>query len=392
MSTISNARSPLYYKSLGTGSVASIKWEIKIYTGTQTPVPSDIQYTIIKNTFEETILGNPYQIAPIEIGELVRDYLYTDYYTEAIDAVWLEVTATHYSGLNGTGSVVGSPATTTSLAFDGYTYFEEGIGARGSADPATSPYTPQLLQDNTTVYFIKGEDIKLPIFAESLATISFSIGGATSFWNAVDDYWETYDVSWANTTTVINISDDGNTNQKIQYVNITGTENLSDGEIITISNGVYSDITTITLREICELKYTPYRVIFYNKYGALQDLWFNKKSVENLNVTSTNYKRNIIEFDVLSGVDYSTYKHPNRRFDIVANETIQLSTGYIVESLNDPIKQLLMSESVWIDDGTNVYPVNVNTNSLQMKKSVNEKLIAYTLDFSFAFDKIQNVR
>ena len=51
-----------------------------------------------------------------------------------------------------------------------------------------------------------------------------------------------------------------------------------------------------------------------------------------------------------------------------------------------------MSESVWIDNGTDVYPVNINSSSLQIKKSVNEKLIAYTLDFNYAFDKIQNVR
>ena len=266
------------------------------------------------------------------------------------------------------------------MALDGFGYFEEGINPREQVNPVYDSYTPQLLQDNTDVYFIKGKDIKIPIFAESLATISYSAGGATSFWEAVDDFWDTYDVSWATTATTINITDNGNSNQKIQYVNITGTDNLSDGDTITISNTPFSYTTTITLKEICELKYNPYRVIFYNKYGALQDLWFNKKSVETINVTSSEYKRNVIEFaTTVPTEDYSIYKHSNRRFNVVANETISLSTGYVVESLNEPIKQLLMSESVWIDDGTEVYPVNVNTNSLQMKKGVNEKLIAYSL-------------
>ena len=78
MSNIINTRSPFYYKDSGSG-VASIKFEIKIYTGDQTPAPSTIQYTIIKNTTTPTT-GNPYAI--IEISELIRDYLYTDYYTE----------------------------------------------------------------------------------------------------------------------------------------------------------------------------------------------------------------------------------------------------------------------------------------------------------------------
>ena len=389
MSNIANVRSPLFTNPAlpSSGNYVRAEYEVRIWTGTSiTDKPATPTYTMTKYN---TSGDNQF---PLELSELVRDYIYTEYYTEAVDAVWVRFDAEYYRDTDPDGS----PSSTggkTWLAFDGYGYFEEGVNPRETPSPSAASYTPQLLQDNTTIYFIKGEDIKIPIFAESLASISYSTGGATSYWEAVDDFWDVYDVSWANTSTTIVISDDGNSNQKIQYVNITGTENLSDGDTITITNGVYTDTTVITLKEICELKYNPYRVIFYNKYGALQDLWFNKKSTESINITSSNYKRNIIEFaSSVPTSDYNIYKHANRRFDIVANETIQLSTGYIIEALNDPIKQLLMSESVWIDDGTNVYPVNVNTNSLQMKKSVNEKLIAYTLDFTFAYDKIQNVR
>ena len=388
MSSIANVRSPLFINpALGTSNTYTrAEFEVRVWTGDSvTDKPASPTYTLTKyNTSGDNLF-------PLELSELVRDYIYTDYFTEAVDAVWVRYDAEYFTAAEPT-----TPSATggkTWLAFDGYGYFEEGINPREAVNPATASFTPQLLQDNTTVYFIKGEDIKIPIFAESLATLSYSTGGATSFWENVDNFWQTYDVTWANTATTITITDDGDSNQKIQYVNITGTENLNDGDTITITNGVFSNVTTITLREICELKYVPYRVVFYNKYGALQDLWFNKKSVENINVTSSNYKRNIIEFNTsVPTADYSIYKHANRRFDVVANETIQLSTGYVIEALNEPIKQLLMSESVWIDDGTNVYPVNVNTQSLQMKKGVNEKLIAYTLDFNFAFDKIQNVR
>jgi hypothetical protein len=388
MSNIANVRSPLFMNpAFSSGNYVRAEYEIRIWTGDSiTDKPTTATYSLTKyNTSGDDLF-------PLELSELVRDYIYTEYYTEAVDAVWVRFDADYYRATDPAGSPSGTGGKTW-LAFDGYGYFEEGINPRETPSPSADSYTPQLLQDNTTVYFIKGEDIKIPIFAESLATITYTTGGASSYWEAVDDFWDVYDVSWATTATTITITDDGNSNQKIQYVNITGTENLSDGDTITITNNVYTDTTIITLKEICELKYTPYRVIFYNKYGALQDLWFNKKSTESINITSSNYKRNIIEFaSSVPTADYNIYKHANRRFDIVANETIQLSTGYIVESLNDPIKQLLMSESVWIDDGTNVYPVNVNTNSLQMKKSVNEKLIAYTLDFAFAYDKIQNVR
>ena len=382
MSTIINTRSP-YYISVGSDPLSSVEIGLYIWTGLVGARPASPEYTITKSEID----NDNYVI--FEISELIRDYLYTEYYTEAVDAVWVQ----YYYKIDG-----GSPTFPAALlAIDGYGYFEEGVNPRESSNPAilssVPSITPQLLQDNTTVYFIKGQDIKIPIFAESLATITYSTGGASSYWEAVDDFWDVYDVSWATTASTIVISDDGDSNQKIQYVNITGTENLSDGDTITITNGVYSYTTIITLREICEPKFTPYRVIFYNKYGALQDIWFDKKSTQTLNISSNSYNRNIMEFSSsVPTASYNVYKHAQRTFNVEGNESITLNTGFITEDLNEPIKQLLMSESVWIDDGTNVYPVNVSTQSLQIKKNINTKLISYTLDFIFAYDKIQNVR
>lgn len=388
MSNIANVRSPLFVNpALGSGTWVRAEYEIRIWTGTSiSDKPASPTYTMTKyNTSGDKNF-------PIELSELVRDYIYTDYYTEAVDAVWVRYDADYYRDTDPDGSPSAFGGKTW-LAFDGYGYFEEGINPRETPSPSADSYTPQLLQDNTTIYFIKGQDIKIPIFAESLASISYTTGGATSYWEAVDDFWDTYDVSWANTATTIIISDDGNSNQKIQYVNITGTENLEDGDTITITNGVYTDTTIITLREICEPKFTPYRVIFYNKYGALQDIWFDKKSIQTLNVSSNNYQRSIIEFSSsVPTASYSIYKHSKRRFNVEGTESITLNTGFITEDLNDPLKQLLLSESIWIDNGSNVYPVNVASSSIQEKTSVNDKLIQYTIEFTYAFDKIQNVR
>ena len=39
-----------------------------------------------------------------------------------------------------------------------------------------------------------------------------------------------------------------------------------------------------------------------------------------------------------------------------------------------------------------VLPIDINTESLTYKTSVNDKLINYTLTFDFAYDTINNVR
>jgi hypothetical protein len=42
------------------------------------------------------------------------------------------------------------------------------------------------------------------------------------------------------------------------------------------------------------VKFKPAKVSFVNKFGAIQDVWFFKKSIESLNVTSEKYKSNTI--------------------------------------------------------------------------------------------------
>ena len=80
------------------------------------------------------------------------------------------------------------------------------------------------------------------------------------------------------------------------------------------------------------------------------------------------------------------------RFDVKGQESITVSTAYLDETVNEPMKQLLMSEQVWLEIGNDTYPVVLTTSSVQEKTSVNDKLVAYTFEFNFAYGKIQNVR
>lgn len=374
--SIINTRSPFYVK-ISSSPLVSVEFKLYIWTGVVGARPATPNYTLTKSE----INNSDYVV--FEISELLRDYLYTDYYTEAQDVVWVQWS----SSIDGAAASFG----TAHLAIDGFGYFEEGINPRTSIDPADVSFTPMLLQDNITVYFIKGEEIKLPIWAETEPLIDFTFsGGAAVEWQTLDDFWDTYEATWNSSLDDVQIDDNGNTNQKIQYVGIFPTDGIETGDtaVITSTVGTAQSIT-VTFKELCELKYTPVRIIFYNKYGAIQDIWASKKSTKSLNQTSDSYKANIIDLDSLS---YSTYKHVQKRFDVQGQESIIVSTAYLDESINESVKQLLMSEQVWLEIGIETYPVVLKTSSIQEKTSVNDKLVAYTFEFDYASGKIQNVR
>ena len=189
---------------------------------------------------------------------------------------------------------------------------------------------------------------------------------------------------------------DGRSSDKIQYVVISQTNGFTGGTV-TVTDGLGKSLSrVITLEEIACTKYTPFRVIFYNRFGALQDIIFSKKSVRQLQTKFDKFKRSTINFNQASFA-YDKYKAQKQRIDIQGEESITLNTDFLKEEISDPIQELLMSQQIWIDENiantqTSVSPVIIKTSDVEFKTSVNNKLVNYTIDFEFANDKIQDIR
>tara|TARA_R110000796_G_scaffold153567_3_gene270138 strand:- start:4471 stop:5652 length:1182 start_codon:yes stop_codon:yes gene_type:complete len=392
MSTIINSRSPYYFK-VSEASLNSATVEIYIWTGLYSArVVGDLKYTLSKQEVGDT------NYVVFEVSELVRDFLETEYGNYSTDTIWADIDTTIYDSSGAIVQVGGQDTVTTPfLVLDGYGYFEENSNPRTSTDPTASSYTPQVLQNNLNVYFNSGQDIKIPVFAEAQSYVTLtSAGGANINWDDADEFWDTYDANWGAGTTPIQIVDSGNSDQKIQYVILTDTENLQTGDKVTFVSpaptATPTQTTVINLISVAEAKYTPLNIIFYNKYGALQNMWFFKKSTNSINVTSEKYKSNILDLDNSGGVpSYVINKHQEKTFMVNSRESISVSTDFINEEYNEVIRQLLNSEQVWVDDGTNVLPINLKSKSFELKKGVNDRFVNYTISFDYAFDKINNI-
>ena len=146
MSTVINARSPYFIKyTAGSIALTEVSLEIRIWNGLKTSPPTSATYTITKTPLEQ-VANNT---ITFEISELIRDYLYTEYYNLAVDAVWVKLDATKTFSDTST-----STETDTLLALDGFGYFEEGSNPRTSIDPTQTSYTPMILQSNQCVQYV----------------------------------------------------------------------------------------------------------------------------------------------------------------------------------------------------------------------------------------------
>tara|TARA_R110002073_G_scaffold16735_1_gene63946 strand:+ start:12 stop:1517 length:1506 start_codon:yes stop_codon:yes gene_type:complete len=190
-----------------------------------------------------------------------------------------------------------------------------------------------------------------------------------------------YSVNYLQTETVAN---------NLNFYVPTSFEGSISNVSVVESFGVITD--TIKVNVIEECKYEPKKVTFINKFGALQDMYFFKKAVEQMTIKKESYKSNIIS----SLGTYNSYNHVNRDFNVVGSESITLSSGYLSEEYNEVFKQLLLSEKVWVtnilETGEQVLPINVKTSSIKYKTSLNDKLVDYTIEFDKSFDTINNIR
>ena len=322
-----------------------VEIDLYIWEGLITNQPTTPQYEINKSRIDT------HNNITVEIGELVRDYLEVSFNDDYLSQTrWVRAVVEYFTQAD-EPYTYNNPQVFDYVATDGYGYFEDGTNPELSRHALISA-------DN--IYLPENTIGKLPIFAEGVGKVTI---------DSVDT----------------EITDNGNTNQKIQYVTIpqnSGTIQVYDTDDSTL-------LKTIKVTNICEPKFTPYKITFLNKYGAFQDLYFFKKSMESTNVSDETFKRNTIANSTAS---YNTYEGQKQRYNINSNTTLNLNTGFISEDMNQTIEELFFTENVWIRYEGKTLPVIPKTKALQYKTSLNDKLINYTVDFDFAFDKINNVR
>lgn len=157
-----------------------------------------------------------------------------------------------------------------------------------------------------------------------------------------------------------------------------------DGSATSLSAGSH----TIKIERICETRFNPIKLIFINRFGAYQEMWFDKKSVESMTASEERYKASTI-----NGLGiYNISNHTNKILSKNGSESVTINTGFVDDQMYYPLKELILSESVWTLKDGQVLPININTSSLTHKTKVNDKLIQYTMDFTYSFDIINNIR
>ena len=381
MSTIIRTRSPFFIRTpqvTGSGLTILSYFQINITVfgglSNSTEVCDDLRATY---SLQKKPLGSEGSIT-LDISEIVNDHIqqiFTGNHaaSSARQSIWVTVET---SARVSTGTIIGSSTSNTYLAQEGFNKFKEGVNY------TTEPIA--MISGNYLQYDRNGT-ATLPVNVERVTSVQWRSGAGV---RETDTF-----------------SDNGNQNQKIQYSQFTSTT-LLDNALITYDSG---STTTITLAPTEECKYPVNKITFLNRWGAMQDIFFFKKSTESLETKSENFNASIfsarsVQLDPpeeageacqesLTYNSYSTTAHSKKTFNTNGTESINLNTGFVSELMNEQFEELMVSEYVWLTDSNNViYPVNLKESSFTYKTGLNDRLINYTMNFEKSFSLVNNIR
>jgi hypothetical protein len=142
-----------------------------------------------------------------------------------------------------------------------------------------------------------------------------------------------------------------------------------------------NEVFKIQSEQLCEPKYTPLTCTFINRFGGWQFLTFFKANSSSIDVTSK-------DFNMLpASINYNVLQGQKRVFNSQGKQKIKCNTGWVDENYFDLIQDLLLSETVLLDNK----PVIVKSQSSEYKTNLKDKNINYEIEFEYNFGLINDV-
>ena len=394
-SSLAMARSPLFItgrnNALPNDTLNYMSLALRIYSGVRTGTGTN-NYSLSKNYSINEVIN-------FEISDLVRSEFYHDF------SIWNDLGFTQ----SPQGEVLWV------YPFGSVTYSDNGASPDteewGSSNEQTLVTDGWATMTNINPTSFSGLVMAtsrdrqcLPSNYESLALYNSVANAFTEIeitWNNGDS--DTFYTSVSSTTPPDPTSN--NSRDLVVYAGV-GPANLENNAWIDSSikpsahdTGDYYDvilkdsggdvIDTVRYYMVCEPKYTPYQVAFINRYGVADFITFFKRSDERGNFTQDTYQKSIYN-DGFTTPSLEVGKYNS--FNVNSRNSLTLNTGFVDQDYDETIKDILMSEYVAVLENSQWIAVQPERGSIEYQKHINQKLINYTLTFTYAFDERSLVR
>ena len=394
--SLAMARSPIFFtarnNSVSGDTLDSMTLDLRIYSGVETSSGTD-NYTLAKTYSINNVIN-------FEVSDLVRSEFYHDFsvwndigYTQSPqgEALWVYGYGDWVYNNAGGGQVSGQwnqpeeEAPNQFLVTDGWATLTNINPTSVSQPVLATSRDRQCLPSNYEVLAIYNSE------ANDLAEIEIA-------WNNGDA--DTFDVpsplpdpTTGDSQDIIIYAGVGpanlQNNSSLASIIKPSAHDIGDYYDVNLKNSGNETIASVRYYLVCEPKYTPYQIAFINRFGVADFITFFKRSDERGTFTQDSYQKSIYN-DGFTTPSLEVGKYNS--FNVNSRNSLTLNTGFVDQDYDETIKDILMSEYVAILEGSTWVSVVPDRGSIEYQKHVNQKLINYTLTFTYGFDERSLVR
>jgi hypothetical protein len=365
---VSLAQSPMIFTLSESGDVytsASFQYYLDLYywQGSITSPPAISQYTLVK-------YPNASNVGIFDVSKIINSTLTGSRESTPSNVAYYKVEG-YWRYQSGSQFVTSSKEiSTSSKALDGYGIFDEAIGA---AINTTTPHWPLMTSGPVTQSFFEDNSGTIGVFVGTTGTaqptkvvFSGSLGNGE-----------------------IAVSSSISSSQQIQQVPLfpasVGFPISANSEFYTVQayNGSTPLGTAISYTYKCKQKYPNVRIKWKNRFGQFDYFNFDMVSKRSFSTTAKGYQPQLGTWDGAT-LAYNDSDSSNLNYIVDSKQSISVNTDWIPEAYNEILKQLLVSEEIYIVDneGTGrLTPITIATESVTFKTGVVDKTIQYAFEF-----------
>lgn len=389
-SNLQGVRSPIVVTLDDTNSILQqflYALDVFAWSGDPSSIPATRIERLKKPPLANTVAS--FNIAPL-LRSLFTDLSRPDQFTEITAAGEMILNLALMAGYEASGTTDYANATSsTYLITQGFAEFNEGINYDKTANAMTS---------RTGTMFIREQGYEfLPFLWDTnndVTAVRFSDNISTT----VDIPIATYLGQKGS------VSDSDN---KAGYIPI-GVQAMTDwndasaagalgdflnGELkyVALLNSVDDVLQSWNVEVVCESHFTPGTIYFVNKFGMWDWISFFKKSAKTQERTAEEYMRarSTYSSDQLQS-ELSTPEY--QEYNVSGMENIRVTTGYQDGDLTTLVKELMLSEHVLLQVGTErPRPVKLTSASQPLKTVTNDNIVSYDLEFKYAYNTVSTL-
>jgi hypothetical protein len=154
---------------------------------------------------------------------------------------------------------------------------------------------------------------------------------------------------------------------------------------IVLKNGgsALSETYRITLFDECS-KYETTDIFFLNSLGGFDSFRFDKVRRDTYAVERKQYKSN--PYTLNSSYAYETSSFKLKNYDTTSTHRVKLFSNWITEQQSEWLRDLIESPVVFMYDGMTLVAVNVDTNTYEVKRHVQDKVFNIEFDVVYSFE------